>query len=781
MTATDLLTGSSQAPATPAPEWSSEPSFVPPEITGQSVTDTVEQADGRLVIAGQFTKVGDLLRYGLARLQADGSPDPTFPNHGGLTPGAVSAVVGLPGGGLLVGGSFSGDALGGRSRVARLTVDGAVDPGFADPQVDGPVTALAPLPDGRVLIGGAFTHVGGQPRQGAAVLLADGSLDASVADPVVAGGDVLDVAVAPDGGLVIAGSFSSVLGSTRRSLARLEPDGALDQGFAPVIAFGGAPTRVEDVDVLTDGRILIGGEFASAGGRLFLRVGRLLADGTGDTTFESPGFDEGVVHSVAAQPDGGVVAVGDFPHLFERDTGVEIRQAGVARLTEDGHYDPTLVDPLVDGSVRWASVLADGDVLVAGTFHEVDHREMDFVARLLPSAALRPGSLDPTFGHNGITGSRRARWEFGTDLALRANGGVVTAGTAYGNGGRFSVVRHTVDGDLDPAFGVSGGVRTNFTPSDDWAHAVAVQSDGRVVAAGHAGGPTGTMAVARYLRDGRLDPSFGNGGKVTLDFGPGAEAAYDVAVQADGKIVLAGVEVRSQARVALARLRVDGSLDPTFDHDGRVVTDVTGADDWAWAVTLGAGGRIIVAGVASVGGGQAPKAVAIRYRRDGRLDPQFGGGDGVSTWRFAAGRSAAATACVVDDQGRVVVAGFDGGGEGGFGVSRLLPDGGIDSSFGVGGSQVVDLGPGEDAPWDVTLDAGQRIVAAGYADDGADVGLVRLLPDGALDVGLWDRGWRTTPGVLAAIAYGVGVQASGRIVVAGGSSSNVVVAGFVPD
>ena len=183
----------------------------------------------------------------------------------------------------------------------------------------------------------------------------------------------------------------------------------------------------------------------------------------------------------------------------------------------------------------------------------------------------------------------------------------------------------TAPGDLDPTFGGDGVVRTDLTPAEDDGYAVAIQPDGKIVVAGEKGigGPNPRLAIVRYETDGSLDPSFGGGdGKVSIDFTPFDDFPYAVRIQADGKIVVAGAAayIGPNSRFALARLTSDGSLDPTFGGDGTVMTDVTPSSDVLNGMALQPNGKIVVVGSVSAGPDNG-KIGVLRYRSDGSLDP----------------------------------------------------------------------------------------------------------------------------------------------------------------
>jgi uncharacterized delta-60 repeat protein len=215
-------------------------------------------------------------------------------------------------------------------------------------------------------------------------------------------------------------------------------------------------------------------------------------------------------------------------------------------------------------------------------------------------------------------------------------------------------------GDLDPSFGGDGKVTTAFA-GDAGANAVVVQ-DGKLVAARSAVVGTSDFALARYNRDGSLDRSFGTGGRVTTDFGGGGAQAQALVVQADGKLVAAGLmnDGTANADFAVARYRPNGTLDPSFGTGGRVGTDL-GAFDVARALVV-QDGRLVAAGLTFTGEFASGNFALARYRQNGVLDTSFGAGGTVTT-DFAGGEDRAEALVAQGD--RVVAAGSTVGASGG--------------------------------------------------------------------------------------------------------------------
>jgi len=330
-------------------------------------------------------------------------------------------------------------------------------------------------------------------------------------------------------------------------------------------------------------------------------------------------------------------------------------------------------------------------------------------------------------------------------------------------------------GDLDTSFSGDGVVHTDVSSDrtvTDTAFGVAVQDDGGIVAIGRASGSGGRFALVRYEPDGTLDPDFGLGGKVRTDLTPGADAAFGVAVQPDGKIVVVGrAGPSSGGAFALARYEADGTLDATLRGDGTVITRF---DDGAAAssVALDADGRIVTAG--RVG----PAFAVVRYLQNGRLDVSFGN-DGTVLTDFGPGRESAA-ALSIDVNGAIIAAGTaglraSGAGDSMFAVARYTADGDPDATLGGDGSLTVELSSAGDIAHGVATDPAHRIVIVGTTGVGAidpdtRSAVVRLETDGTFDPTFSDDGVRAMNVTNRPdVATAVGLQSDGKVVVSGTS------------
>jgi uncharacterized delta-60 repeat protein len=409
-----------------------------------------------------------------------------------------------------------------------------------------------------------------------------------------------------------------------------------------------------------------------------------------------------------------------------------------------------------------------------------------FLGFALPAFAAT-GDLDPTFGVGGkVTTDFTPKQDIANGVAIQTNGKIVVGG-ASGGGSKFALARYNSDGSLDTTFSGDGMLTTDFTATLDYANSIAIQIDGKIVAAGESGatGHNPKFALARYNPDGSLDTTFSGDGKLTTDFTRHEDLAHAVAIQADGKIVAAGTSAadRSNSRFALARYNPDGSLDTTFSGDGKLTTDFTpGADLVFYGLAIQTDGKLVVAGVA---GGEFALA---RYKTDGSLDTTFSADGKVTTNFTRYGDPAFGVAIQAD--GRIVAAGEASIGypSGEFALVRYMTDGSLDPTFGGDGKVTTAFTQLEDGASLPAIQADGKIVAAGVAafeSSNPRFALARYDTDGSLDTTFSTNGKVTTNFTPNAdYADGLAIQANGRIVAAGvagegGSNPEVALARYL--
>src|ERR1700694_827347 len=259
-------------------------------------------------------------------------------------------------------------------------------------------------------------------------------------------------------------------------------------------------------------------------------------------------------------------------------------------------------------------------------------------------------------------------------------------------------------GDLDPSWGGTGSVTTHFPGVYSFADGLALDDNEVTAVGGVFNGTDGDFAIARYNRNGSLDSSFGTGGRKTTDFSGGDDLASAAAFQGEKLVVVGYTSPASGVyNFALARYRENGTLDPSFGNDGKVVTSFSGYD-FADAVVL-KGDKIIVAGESRAGGG-GNNFIVARYNRNGSLDTSFGTGGFVTT-DFNGGFDSANSVALMGD--KIVAAGYVQGTDSDFGMARYTRQGALDTTFGVGGKVETDFGSGNDYGHAIDV-KGDRIV-----------------------------------------------------------------------
>jgi uncharacterized delta-60 repeat protein len=394
----------------------------------------------------------------------------------------------------------------------------------------------------------------------------------------------------------------------------------------------------------------------------------------------------------------------------------------------------------------------------------------------------RSGTLDGSFGTGGkvTTDFVGSGDDDAAAVAVQLDGKLVAAGQATINGGLdFALARYSSNGTLDAGFGRSGKVTTDFGSIFERATSVAVQRDGKVVAAGGAViNSFNDFALARYNSNGTLDTSFGTGGKVITDFEGVSAEAYSVAVQTDGKIVVAGeANIDGGDDFALVRYNSNGTLDTTFGTGGKVTTDfglLQQGFSYALAYSLAVqpDGKLVVAGQASING--VYDFALARYNSNGTVDTTFGT-DGKVTTNFASPFDGAFSVAVQPD-GKIVAAGFAFLNRGvDFALARYNSNGTLDASFGTGGKVTTDIASPNDGAFTVAVRRDGKIVAAGrtFINGGFHSGLARYNSNGTLDATFGTGGKVTTSfGGYDDQVSSVAVQADGKIVEAGGATLN---------
>lgn len=352
----------------------------------------------------------------------------------------------------------------------------------------------------------------------------------------------------------------------------------------------------------------------------------------------------------------------------------------------------------------------------------------------------QPGTLDTSFGDGGISVVGFAGESVsGDDLAIQPDGKIIVGGVKTPAGDHFAVMRFTRSGALDTTFGTNGVAQTRVGNTSHSVTAVALQPDGKILLAGFTRfvGQNPDFALLRYTSDGVLDATFGVGGVVLTDFGTRTDQVRAMALMPDGRIVLGGQTLTddlSIADMAFARYMPDGTLDSTFGTGGRAVVDVRGTRDEARGVAVLSGGQIVASGLSKNTSGDWYDVAVVKLLADGSFDSTFGqSGRFVSA--FGGPGSDVGAGIVVDSSGKLVVAGLAGGND--IGALRLTTSGAVDPTFGVGGRARIDFASRNEDGTGVVLEPGGKVLLVGVSASAVvtdtRVGIARLLADGSAD------------------------------------------------
>ncbi|HMJ88307.1 MAG TPA: Calx-beta domain-containing protein, partial [Candidatus Acidoferrum sp.] len=354
-----------------------------------AVYSLVQQTDGRIIMAGDFTQVSSIPRNHLARLLPNGVLDNTFD----IGPGANGSIraLGLQSDGkLYIGGLFTSVNGTNRNGIARLATDGSVDAAFNPGSgADNPVFTLAVQPNDKVLLGGSFARFNGIIRPGLVRLNTNGTVDTAFNVSAGFNGSVYAIGLQNDGKVIVGGDFIAFNGVARTNILRLNANGSLDVTFNPTLAVDAA---VRAILVEPDGRIVIGGSFTSINGVTRRHLARIGGDGVLDPSFLSNAFlgADNPVYAIKQQVDGRLLVAGDF-HVFNGVT-----RNGITRLFEkDGGTDPTInFGNGANGFVAALLVQPDRRIVLGGGFTGYDDRPRQFIARIYGGSIAGAGSIE---------------------------------------------------------------------------------------------------------------------------------------------------------------------------------------------------------------------------------------------------------------------------------------------------------------------------------------------------------------------------------------------------
>jgi uncharacterized delta-60 repeat protein len=678
-------------------------SFVHAGQVGTQVRAMAVQPDGRIFIVGPSEGTGDAaLRGVIIRLHRDGTPDHTFRNEEFDANGTIFSIALQKDGKLLIGGNFT--RVNGRvhNRLARLNRDGTTDLTFMNElsgvlyknSAAGSVYCLALQTDGKILLGGEFDEIHGLSRRSIARLNPDGTLDTSF--EANAPGRVYSLVLLSDDRLLVGGTFTSINGISQKNIARLNSNGALDASFSPV-EFGpqGLFDGVTSLAVQNDGKIIIGGYFVAGPDGSFTNLARLEANGGLDESLRHNNLTFGSftvpspISAINVQSNGKILIGGYF---------VSASGENVARLNSDGSLDDTF-QAAIGASVTSMLIENDGKILVGGSINTLNGITRHGIARLNDDGSLNGSLAEPPLPL--VNGAVDA-------FAVQNDGTIILGGafTTIAGTPRKYLTRLNSNGSLEETFS---------THVDAAVRRIVLQDDEKIFIAGNFSTVNGVsrQRIARVNPDGTLDETFQAGLPGVI--GVSVDA---IAVQSDGKLLIGGQfnAVNGVARNNLARLNADGSLDLTFPG--------LGSSGWVpYSIVVQSDGKVLVGGFSGI----------LRFDADGWGDDGF---HRIHASRLVRDRdfyrwtSASIWSVVPSEEGKLLICGnFDRiDGEDRRGFARLNANGTLDMEFapGTSGQRVSS----------VLLEADGGILVAGLFSAPGHVGYVgiaRLNQDGTLN------------------------------------------------
>jgi len=718
------------------------------ETNASSVAYAIQvQRDGKIVVAGSvFEGTNDWAL--LVRYNADGSLDNSFGQGGFVrnffSQGAQGRALLIQPDGKIVLGGFAHHDFGSDYALARYDTNGVIDATFGSTGsiVDGvgiSVNGLAIQADGKIIaVGWAGNYDWGVFRYTT--------------------GGLLDTTFGPD--------------HTGRVLTHLGDFSTFSQAMCVAIEQGDGITTLD--------RIVVGGYTEFVDPQQF-EVVRYKLDGTLDTTFGGTGL---IILSVGSSFFNRANAI------VVQGTGVEPRKiilagtvydAGfnsqfcVVRLNDNGTYDNSFDG---DGKIYTsftshsdyaygAALVPGGKLLVVGST-EINQNNSDYA---LARYNLSDGSPDNSFGPGGkATEDVGERLAQAKAVAVQPDGKILVAGAAengisYGQVTSVALTRLNPDGTIDRSFGKFGKITTTFGERASAFNAVTVQSDGRIVAAGNA---ETNFLVARYMSNGVPDVSFNGNGIATARIENDGNIANAVAVQADGKIVIAGGTSFGLA-FAILRFNTNGTLDSSFDGDGKVEIDFGARFNLAGAVKIQPDGKNVVGGYAGIGGTTAGFAV-VRLNTNGVSDSSFGT-FGATLTQFPSGIALANTMTMQTD-GKIVMAGaVVVGSVVQFAVARYGTNGLLDPSFDGDGMVTTPMALVDDEANAIGVQSDGKILVAGKVRvvGHLEYGIVRYNTNGAIDTSFGSDGKAFVDFADGAdnTLYALATDSNGRTIVAG--------------
>ena len=510
------------------------------------------QSDQKIIAAGQFTTYSGSTANYIVRLNTSGTIDTSFNTGTGFNT-QVNKVQFQSDGKLIAVGNFITYSGSTANRIVRLNTSGTIDTSFnTGTGFGGNVNSVAIQPDGKILAQGVFTAYSGSVANGVARLNTDGTLDTTFNRNLSINTSTIPTAILPlsNGTVIIGGNFA---GNKIGYATYLGASGS--ESPTGSISLLGLDSNVQNIILQTDNKVVIGGSFTTiSGSQIQQRILRLNSNGTLDNTFNPGVGTNGTVVRTLLQSDGKIVLGGSFTSY----SGSAINR--IVRINNSGSIDTAYkVGTGTDGNIVYADIQSDNKVVAVGLFANYSGSGANRITRINTDGTIDTGSSwNSGAGFQGGVSLGQAN-----TVTIQPDGKILVGGTftTYSGSSSNFIARINTNGTLDSSFKLGTGF--NATP----VNAIAVQSDGKIVAGGGFTSYSGSGAsrIARINTDGTIDS--GSSWNSGVGFNSNV---LSITIQSDGKVVVGGgfSSYSGSAANRIVRLNTDGSIDTTFVPTG---------------------------------------------------------------------------------------------------------------------------------------------------------------------------------------------------------------------
>jgi uncharacterized delta-60 repeat protein len=576
-----------------------------------AVNDMITQTDGKIIVGGNFTQYSSSNNFN-TRTDLSGSynagPGSTFNTGTGFT-ALVNTYATQSDGKIIAAGNFTNYSGSAVNRITRINTDGTRDLSFnVGTGVGSVINKIIIQPDGKIIATGNFTLYSGSASSGIVRINTNGTRDTTFN---VGGGLVstngIDVLLQSDGKIIIAGGFTQYSGSTANRITRLNTDGTIDSTFNTGTAFG---SNVNSISIQPDGKIIASGNFTTYSGSAINYITRLNTDGTRDLSFNvGTGGSLAIFKNTIDPVTGKIIIMGNFTTY----SGSSTNTTRLMRLNTDGTQDTTFITGtgLSGGTLTptHLSIEADGKLYLTNNFTTYSGSVVNNFARINSN-----GTLDNTFVYAST--SSAAGFNSSVRTVLISGSNIYFAGDFSAYRPTRNLIRLNTNGTIDTTFAIG-----ESTPINNLITALSLQSDGKIIIAGGFTQYSGSTAnrITRLNTDGTIDSTFNTG--TGLNSTP-----YSIDVQPDGKILALGnfSNYSGSTQGYMTRINTDGTRDTTFNigsgysFPGTLVKGMKilySSNDNKIYVTNGGGGTISYSG-------STPGNI-MRINPNGTLDTTF--------------------------------------------------------------------------------------------------------------------------------------------------------------